>query len=228
MIENAVPDHTVLEFRDYVEWILDIDLTPTQEAEMREILDAEWAENDRETTALVEASIATFRNVMANPSEQFREEWRRDNQPAFVATLEKYASSDLGVSLLEAFRADNPYARDASSLSASEIVMGVLGMAGAVALATLSAREDAKRELQETVESDGGKSISDRLGNIMDERQREIEALRETNPQAAVLKEIEYQRMNQDLITSWMNTQTNISGAINANMSGGSWGWRPC
>lgn len=222
---NTVPDHTVLEFRDYVEWILEIDLTPRQETQIHGILAEEWAEDDRETKALVEASIATFRTVMANTNEQFREKWRRENQPAFVAALEKYGSSDLGTSLLDAHRAAHPESKGDLKLSTSEIVLGVLGLAGAVALAAISARESAKRELRSTVDSDSGKSMSDRIGNIMDDRRREVEGLRKTDPAKAALKELEYQQMNQDLINSWINTSANISTALNANIGGGSWGW---
>jgi hypothetical protein len=226
---SPVPDKTVREFRDFVEWILDIDLSPKQEEGIRIILTEEWVENDRETMALVEANLATFRAVRDNSNERFRENWRKHNQPVFVAALEKHASSDLGTSLLGAFQAAHPTeARQATSekLTAGQIASGVLGFAGAVALAAFANRQQAKQELNESVSRDKGNSITDSIGKVIDAGKQEVEDLRETDPMAAAIKELENQQRNRELIDSWTNTNYNIGRTINANMVGDSWRWR--
>lgn len=229
MGSSAVPDSTALAFRDFVEWILEIDLSPQQETEIRRILAEEWAEDDRETIALVEANIATFKAVRTNSNERFRAAWREHNQPAFVAALEKHVSSDLGTSLLAAYRAAH---RDATGenapakLSLGEIAMGVLGLAGAVALSALANREQTKRELHEAVSRDSGKGITDSIGEVIEAGKREVDELRETDPLAAAMKDLENQQRNQELINSWMQTNANIGAVINANMSGDNVTWR--
>ena len=64
----------------------------------------------------------------------------------------------------------------------------------------------------------GGAGSIIAVRDITTEWKRELDELRETDPAAAAMRDLENQRRNQELVNSWINTNANIGATIIDNM----------
>lgn len=150
------------DFREFVEWVLEIDLTEAQEERLHQMLQEEWEENDRETIELVQGSLATYRLVRGT-SPDLQKTWREENRKTFIASL-RDNGEEFGESLLNAYASEHsPHAQvsgtsgNASGKQATSgaSALGLFGqILGGIALAALAYRAEKAQETREEIKRD--------------------------------------------------------------------------
>jgi hypothetical protein len=136
---SPLTEGIVEEFRLFVEWLLDVDLTKGQEDHLREMMIEQWAQSDKVSVELVEKSIAIFRELK-EANEDTRNSWRKQFQPAFVVLLRKETDNPLASFLLDAYEKANPglATNDQQQISTgARILGGLLGVIGPAVLSSL-------------------------------------------------------------------------------------------
>lgn len=222
---SGISEATISEFRAFVEWMLEIDLTPEQEASLANHLRAEWAEDDQDSITLVEANLATFRTVQG--AEVHRQErWRQQNRAAFIKILDEYGD-EFGDELVAVYRQAHSSPVNAAAplgatsgqeMSTGQAVMGVLGLIGGAALAALAKRAEATSQVRTEIESDGGDKVSRLMDDIMEAQRKEEEELMKTDPNLALQKKLQNQQNNAMMLSNWSRVNADISKHIIGNI----------